>query len=42
MIFNQLSKKLSEIEKNFLDYTEQFKVFRNLEIPENAYKELSN
>jgi len=41
-IIFSIEKKLSEIDKNFLDYTEQFKIFRNLEIPENAYKTLKN
>lgn len=41
-IIFSIEKKLAEIDKNFLDYTEQFKVFRNLEIPDNAYKELDN
>lgn len=41
-IIVSIEKKLSEIEKNFLDYTEQFKVFRNLEIPDDCYITLSN
>lgn len=41
-IIYSIEKKLAEIEKNFLNYTEQFKVFRNLDIPDNAFKELSN
>jgi len=41
-IIFSIEKKLSEIDKNFLDYTEQFKVFRNLDIPDNCYKELDN
>lgn len=41
LIFS-IEKKLSEIDKNFLDYTEQFKIFRNLQVPDNAYKTLSN
>ncbi len=35
-----IEKKMSEIEKNFQDYTEQFKIFRNLEIPDNCYRTL--
>ena len=41
-IIFSIEKKLSEIDKNFLDYTEQFKIFRNIEIPKNAYKTLEN
>lgn len=41
LIFS-IEKKLSEAEKNFLDYTEQFKIFKNISIPENAYTELPN
>ena len=41
-IIFSIEKKLSEIDKNFLNYVEQFKIFRNLEIPENAYKTLNN
>lgn len=41
-IIYSIEKKLSEIDKNFLDYTEQFKIFRNIEIPENSYRTLSN
>lgn len=41
-IIFSIEKKLSEIDKNFLDYTEQFKIFRNLEIPDDAYVKLDN
>ncbi|ATU04901.1 hypothetical protein BKN14_00385 [Candidatus Gracilibacteria bacterium HOT-871] len=41
-IIFSIEKKLAEIDKNFLDYTEQFKIFRNVVIPDNCYKTLSN
>ncbi len=41
-IIFSIEKKLSEIDKNFLDYTEQFKVFRNLDIPDDCFRELVN
>jgi len=41
-IWYSIDRKIAEAEKNFIDYTEQFHVFSNLEIPDDAYTTLSN
>ena len=41
-IIHSIDGKLMEADKNFRQYTEQFKIFRNLVIPDNCYKKLEN
>jgi len=37
-----IDRKLAEAEKHFNDYSEQFKIFQNIEIPKNAFVTLSD
>lgn len=40
-IIYSIDRKIAEAEKHFNNYTEEFKVFRNIEIPENCYKKVN-